>query len=180
KGPQPGMAGAMPGGMGGMMPGMMGMPMTSAPFVPGGLRPSGPTNMDEYLRRLDEQIAKLEAEQKEEERLERERFEAKNKEVDKVINEASEVDNKEKLQDEIEEILDHKVEKPVVNVNITTSEPVKVEEKPESDDVVVTLPTYEEVEKPKINIDVDSVVVNNEKKPESDDFFDDFFGGEDD
>ena len=178
KGPQPGIGGAMPSGIGGMMPGMMGMPMTSTPFVPGGLRASsGPTSMDEYLKRLDEQIAKLEAEQKEEERLEKERFEQKNKETDQIIQ--VEEDNKDKLQNEIENILDHKVEQPIVNVNITTPEPPKVEEKPDSDDVVVTLPTYEEVEKPKINIDVDSVVVNNEKKPESDDFFDDFFGGED-
>ena len=33
------------------------------------------------------------------------------------------------------------------------------------------------VEKPKINVDVDSVVINN--KSNNDDFFDDFFGGED-
>ena len=33
------------------------------------------------------------------------------------------------------------------------------------------------IEKPKVNIDVDSVVVNN--KPNDEDFFDDFFGSED-
>ena len=37
-------------------------------------------------------------------------------------------------------------------------------------------PTYEELEKPKVNIDVDSVVVNNNNH--SEDFFDDFFGSE--
>ena len=178
KGVPAGGPGGMPGTIGGgMMPGMMGMPMSSAPFIPGGLRPSAPASMDEYLKRLDEQIAKLEAEQKEEERLERERFEAQNKAKDEIVK--VEEENKEDLQSEIENILDHKVQEPVVNVNITTPEPVKVEEKPATDDVVVTLPTYEEVEKPKINIDVDSVVVNNEKKPDNDDFFDDFFGGED-
>ena len=228
-----GMGGPMGGGM---MPGMMGMPMSSAPFVPGGLRPSAPTSMDEYLKRLDEQIAKLEAEQKEEERLEKERFEEQKKQNEQIIN----IDerNKEELQNDIENILDHKVEKqpevstPVVNVNITTEEPVKVEEpvvepaKVEAPVVepvnrtvvsepvqesepattpfstpavnvnitteepvkvetvnntpsVTTMPTYEDIEKPKINIDVDSVVVNNDKKPTNDDFFDDFFGGED-
>ncbi|MGM9874393.1 MAG: VirD4-like conjugal transfer protein, CD1115 family [Bacilli bacterium] len=37
--------------------------------------------------------------------------------------------------------------------------------------------TIENIEKPKVNIDVDSVVVNN--KPNDEDFFDDFFGSED-
>ena len=50
-----------------------------------------------------------------------------------------------------------------------------VEEKKES---FTQQPTYEEIEKPKVNVDVDSVVV--EKKPVTDDdFFDDFFGTED-
>ena len=38
-------------------------------------------------------------------------------------------------------------------------------------------PMTEDIEKPKVNIDVDSVVVNN--KSTNDDFFDDFFGSED-
>lgn len=178
----------MPAMGGGMIPGMGGMPMSGAPFIPGGLRPAAPTSMDEYLKRLDEQIAKLEAEQKEEERLEKERLEEQNK-VETQIEKIEET--KEDIKDEIADILDHKVEKPVVNVNITTEEPVKVEEVPTPSEVVVpeptyiehesvtTQPTYEEIEKPKINIDVDSVVVNDDKKPASDDFFDDFFGGED-
>lgn len=37
--------------------------------------------------------------------------------------------------------------------------------------------TIDNIEKPKVNIDVDSVVVNN--KPNDEDFFDDFFGSED-
>ncbi len=41
-------------------------------------------------------------------------------------------------------------------------------------------PTYANVQKPTINVDVDSVVVNDKKEPENDeDFFDDFFGSED-
>ena len=50
-----------------------------------------------------------------------------------------------------------------------------IEEKSES---FTQQPTYEEIEKPKVNVDVDSVVV--EKKPiADDDFFDDFLGTED-
>ena len=114
---------------------------------------------------------------------------------------------KEEIEKDIANILDHETPKPVVNVNITTQvpnkeedntikieepikdeEPIKVEdsikaEKPtgieKKEEGTITLPTYEEVEKPKINIDVDSVVSNNDTKPTNDDFFDDFFGGED-
>ena len=41
----------------------------------------------------------------------------------------------------------------------------------------VSVGPIENIEKPKVNIDVDSVVVNN--KPNDEDFFDDFFGSED-
>ena len=53
--------------------------------------------------------------------------------------------------------------------NQVQSEVQTVEPKPEN--------TIENIEKPKVNIDVDSVVVNN--KPNDEDFFDDFFGSED-
>ena len=53
--------------------------------------------------------------------------------------------------------------------NQVQSEVQTVEPKPVS--------TIENIEKPKVNIDVDSVVVNN--KPNDEDFFDDFFGSED-
>ena len=174
-----GMMGAMPGGM---MPGMMGMPMSGTPFIPGGLRPVNnvPSNIDEYVKRLDEQIAKLEREQEEEERRQKEKLEEQNKLADavkeikddikeevknEVHDQVTEVkhdikedinETKEDIQSQIEDILDHKA--PVTPV---TSEP-----------------TYEELEKPKINIDVDSVVVNNNNE-KNDDFFDDFFGSED-
>lgn len=85
-------------------------------------------------------------------------------------------------------IVDVEVKKPIVDVEVTNPAidvEVKehkaniVEDKEKDEDEVVTMPTYEEIEKPKINIDVDSVVVDNNKKPNNDDFFDDFFGGED-
>ena len=223
------------GGMGGMMPGMMGgMPMSSTPFVPGGLRPN-PNSINDYIKRLDETIAKLE----EEEKLEKEKQakEKENKEIkenkdkdiiqvidskddNKVIDITSDTHEsnnmtKEEIQSQIEDIFGHKdndvikvepekvvevkEETPEVKVEIHESKPevnvvvdkpspdVKVEiEKPTPKvDVEIkenhesTLPTYENLEKPKINIDVDSVVENNDKKPTNDDFFDDFFGGED-
>ena len=58
-----------------------------------------------------------------------------------------------------------------------------VEEKPYVEESVpnegyTQPPTYPKVSKPVVNVDVDSVVVN--EKPETDeDFFDDFFGSED-
>ena len=53
--------------------------------------------------------------------------------------------------------------------NHTNTETVKTEP--------VSVGPIENIEKPKVNIDVDSVVVNN--KPNDEDFFDDFFGSED-
>lgn len=55
------------------------------------------------------------------------------------------------------------------NTETVKTEPVKTE--PSS------VGPIENIEKPKVNIDVDSVVVNN--KPNDEDFFDDFFGSED-
>ena len=60
------------------------------------------------------------------------------------------------------------------------SEPVVIPEE-DTRPKVTTAPTYEELEKPKVNIDVDSVVVNNNNNApaNTEDFFDDFFGSED-
>ena len=221
------MGGFMPGmmgGGGGMVPGMMGMPMTSTPFVPGGLRstPSMPTSLDEYVKRLDEQIAKLEKEQEEEERKEKERLE-KEKQIkeeiedsveeikddieddieDKISDKIEEIEDKaedkieeisektektqEEVQKEIEDILDHKKPSVTVNINVPKDddkddEVVHVYETPKpiqipDNEGVTSEPTYEEVEKPKVTVDADSVVVNNHTN--TDDFFDDFFGSED-
>ena len=40
-------------------------------------------------------------------------------------------------------------------------------------------PTYANIQKPTINVDVDSVVVDNHDNDNNEDFFDDFFGDED-
>ncbi len=221
KGEQPSGMPGMPGMAGGMgMPNMMGMPMSGG-YVPGGMRsqPMMSTSLDDYVKKLDEQIAKLEKEQEEEERKEREKLAAKEKEEKEIENTA--IRDEKDIKKEINDILDHKSE-PTVNININTTE--KTETKPtyitsdddeELEEIVPSLheeekpvvnveinkpapvvevvdeepvrvnpmdgvkqePTYEDVEKPKVNIDVDSVVVNNHTNNE--DFFDDFFGGED-
>lgn len=168
-----------------------------------------PTSLDDYVKKLDEKIAELEAEEAAEKaKMEQEKNNlgevTNNLES---INNLSSVPLKEKSEAEIEkeinDILDHKVtpeykpeppkdnkfimdvpelpkeldletevetepynfKKPVVvNNNIAEVEEDKQEKK-------------EKVEKPKVNIDVDSVVVNN--TPVNENFFDDFFGSED-
>ncbi len=168
------MGGAMPGmGMPGMgMPGM-GMPGMPGAFgpMPSGVRPVNniSTSLDDYVKKLDEKIAELERE----EAAEKARLEENNKiSVNDKTKSESEITN------EINDILkDNKEEKiiPTKANYFETIEPLPTENKS-------YIETKEEVkkpivEKPKVNVDVDSVVVNN--KPNNDDFFDDFFGGED-
>ncbi len=202
----------MPGMMGGMPMGMPGMQMNSG-FVPGGMKSPSvmPSSIDDYVKKLDEQIAKLEREQEEEERREKEKLAAAKKEEEKIEN--TSVRNEKDIEKEISDIFEHKSEPSNVNTNDNKTvekpkytfipndnvveEPVpslddkpvvdtvsevkttKNEEviKPNPNDGYTQQPTYEEVEKPKVNIDVDSVVVNNHVNNE--DFFDDFFGSDD-
>ena len=229
KGEQPSGIPGMPG-MGGMsMPGMMGMPISGG-YVPGGPRSQSMmsnTSIDDYVKKLDEQIAKLEKEQEEEERRERERLAAKKQEEKDIEN--TPVNDERDIEREINNIFEDKSEPRDINININTStkEEEKEEEEPKDininintstkeeepkvshtfipedeemvelpvpelykdevvsepeevrvkpNDGVTTEPTYEEIEKPKVNIDVDSVVVNDHN---NEDFFDDFFGSED-
>jgi type IV secretion system protein VirD4 len=116
-------------------------------------------------------------------------------------------ESQEELKDDIEDILNHKTverdEEPIIE-NVHVEEPIHIDEptveethieEPEADeyekpevheiedervesDGYTQQPTYPKVSKPVVNVDVDSVVVND--KPETDeDFFDDFFGSED-
>ena len=85
-----------------------------------------------------------------------------------IKNVKSEV--KRDVVEDIAEILDHNATEPEEvepEVIVMPTRPKITEDQK---------PTYEELEKPKFNIDVDSVVVNN--NDHSEDFFDDFFGGE--
>ena len=67
------------------------------------------------------------------------------------------------------------VEVPTVPEIIT--EPVIIEPAPNAG--YIQQPTYAKVSKPVVNVDVDSIVVDDNKEQTSDDFFDDFFGSED-
>ena len=173
---------------GGMIPGMGGMGM-GTPFIPGALNPMGgarPASFDEYVKKLDEKIAELEKEEAEEKaRLEKEK-QAQKAEIKEEVKEIKEINDifdhkvekvKEDVKEEVKndvaqdivEILDHRDEEPeevVEDVIVPTRPKITEDQKP----------TYENLEKPKVNIDVDSVVVNSNNRDE--DFFDDFFGSE--
>ena len=170
EGPAPtGMPGmAMPGMMGGM-PGM-GMPGMGVPFMPGTMsssKPSMPTDLDDYIKKLDEKIAELEKEEAEEQaRMEKEAKEKQN------IDNVNTTETQENIQKDISDILEHRTADVVEEVKEEV--PVPKEEPHELD---IQKPTYDNVERPKVSVDVDSVVVPKENKDE--DFFDDFFGGED-
>ena len=106
-----------------------------------------PTNIDEYVKKLDEKIAELEREEQ-----------AEKEKQQKVAEEKVEI--KEKTQEEIQkEISD------IFNHNLKEDPSVK-DDKPKDGNI----------ENPKVNVDVDSIVKNNDAKDE--DFFDDFFGSE--
>ncbi len=158
------------GGMPGMsMPGMTGMGMPSG-F--GGMPSSRPANnistsLDDYVKRLDEKIAELERE----EAMEKAKLTEQSKSSNTLAKSESEITS------EINNILENKKEEakeekvvPTKANYFETIEPLPEENKMEETKAPI-------VEKPKVNVDVDSVVVNN--KPNNDDFFDDFFGGED-
>ena len=167
---------------------------------------NGNTNVDDLVKKIDAQIAKLE----EEERLEKEKLKNDLKSNDNDINDFEKLINKKYEDYKIGE--EKLLSKP--NPPILPNEPIDVEdlmkkidakiaelEKEEeeekikidelgsddlsNDDIKDFLKianeineeiSKEEIEKPKINIDVDSIVVDNNNV--DDDFFDDFFGDE--
>ena len=131
--------------------------------------------------------------------------------VDNVTNDFVEVkQSNEELKDDIEDILNHKVEEPVQTEDVVLpdepsddfdeleDEPVSTNDNEiqmpnlnteESSHEMETpteqvmesytqQPTYAKVSKPVVNVDADSVVIN-EKPENNEDFFDDFFGSED-
>ncbi len=166
------------GGMPGMsMPGMsmpgMSMPGMGMPNGFGGMPSTKPTNnistsLDDYVKRLDEKIAELERE----EAMEKAKLEEQRNSSNTLAKSESEITSEINniLEDKKDEVKEEKVVPTKANY-FETIEPLPEENKIEEE---VKKPI---VEKPKVNVDVDSVVVNN--KPNNDDFFDDFFGGED-
>lgn len=196
--------GTMPGSMN-AMPGMMGNPFM--PGMMGAIRPNNsmPASLDDYVKKLDEKIAELEKEEAEEKaKMEKEKNNTTTV-INNTINNIKNVEEKEEkpkteeeITNEITDILDGKV-KPTAQYynetietnkfipdNIDEFELPEILENDEDDfEEFYTVPTTENkqdvnsnLEKPKVNVDVDSVVVNNEKDKDEN-FFDDFFGGED-
>lgn len=181
-----------PGMMGGMMGGIPNPFMNPMGPVPGGSK-SGimPTSLDDYVRRLDEKIAELEKEEAEEKaRMEKEK-QAKENKINEVKEETPKTKTEEELQKEITDILEHKVEpkkeekkelpkEEFVSKFMIPNEFLKeeIKDEPIKEESFTQQPTYEEIEKPKVNVDIDSVVIED-KPAKDDDFFDDFFGTED-
>ena len=185
------------------------VPPFGMPAMNKGMNNDKSSNIDELVKNIDAQIAKLE----EEERLEKEKNQGKNKEEKE--NEFESLVNK-----KYEEFMGHKEEKPVEetnknNVNVddlikkidariaelekeeelakaspfaeTTEKPV-VEENTSKDENVSDFLEFakainddiikDEESKPKINIDADSIIVD--ENITDDEFFDDFFGDDED
>lgn len=153
-GMMPGMGGMMPGM--GNMPGMGGMNGVPNPFMSQSQNASKSisSSLDDYVKRLDEKIAELEREEAEEKaRIEKERQENQIKSENEIKKEINDIFENKETTETLTSV--PKTENTVENIKEQTSN----------------------VDKPKINIDVDSVVINN--KQNNDDFFDDFFGNED-
>lgn len=89
----------------------------------------------------------------------------------KLVDEPIVIDDK-KLEEEEHKFIDLPEKEEEESAPVQIKQP-KAEEKPS----YTSEPTYQNISKPKVNIDVDSVVV--EKPSNNEDFFDDFFGSED-
>ena len=158
-------------GMPGMMNSPMGNPfgMPSSPFgmpsMPANSfgpmqkptsNPFGGQNLDDYVKMLDKKIAELE----EEERRENEK--------NKVANEKlSKLENDNVIEKEIEDILNKDKEKNPITIDTTST---ILDDKLNNEDI-------ETIEKPKLNVDIDEIPVKENKTDEE--FFDDFFGNDD-
>ena len=139
-------------------------------------------SLDEIVRQIDAQIAKLEKEEAEAKRLEQDnkpfidnRKQPVEEPVKEVITESvkePKVEQVVKEEPKIEEIKEPVTEKPVV---LNVQEPVMQETIiPTPEDINEINKEIPKEEKPIVNVDADSVVVNNNYITD-DQFFDDFF-----
>lgn len=173
-----------------------------SPFVPPfgmpgmnkGINNDKSTNIDELVKNIDAQIAKLE----EEERLEKEKGNASNKdsnEFENLVNKKYEEFTKHKEEPKVESNTSVNVDDLIMKIDKRIAELEREEELAKSspfvdkkednvneflefanainDDII-----KDENEKPKINIDADSIVVD--ENITDDEFFDDFFGEDED
>jgi hypothetical protein len=113
--------------------------------------------------------------------------------IDTVHDEINDsIETQTEIKNDIEDILNHRVEEsefptaPKDSFEFTeiheepvhTPEPTPVVEVQDEPKSYTQQPTYAKVSKPVVNVDVDSVVVHDQPE-KSEDFFDDFFGSED-
>lgn len=113
-----------------------------------------PIDVDDLVKKIDAKIAELEKEEEEQNKIIDEKIKESENELLKPIPEVTESQKEtvEKIVDNVEQIIEENKELE----NVDKKEQIK-----------------EEVEKPKINIDVDSIIVDDNIT--DDDFFDDFF-----
>lgn len=169
------------------VPDMFGMnnsPVAPQPFNPG--MPGSSVSVDDLIKKIDAKIAELEKEEEEEKRKEAEKSNNSNK-----SQENNKVDD---LQDKGEFPNPFKVEEMNPFINTTVKDvPVKEVKEEVAPNLVDLMKTEnvkapvenikdievqkQEIEKPNINIDVDSIVTNDNVT--DDEFFDDFFGDDD-
>ncbi|MBQ6285655.1 MAG: type IV secretory system conjugative DNA transfer family protein [Bacilli bacterium] len=179
------------------MPNMMDNPMGMAnPFMPQGMVPGGrggisPTSLDDYVKKLDEKIAELEKEEEMERQAQEKAKKAQATDINiNNIDDSSEVTNipptpiVEKTQEQIEKEIGEIFEPSPSTQTQPKHEDFEFVELPNQNKPENIVEKTNEnksenngVEKPVVNVDVDSVVET--AKPNNEDFFDDFFGSED-
>ena len=161
---------------GGMMGGPGARPMAPFPFggqpgFGGGMNPAI-SNLDDYVKELDKKIAELEAEEKAQKEKEDAKASKENNDIEKMVKENIQQinnlnqDKEKELEKEIEKILSGEIE--TIKPQPQKPEVINIDDKQKEENIVQ--------DKPKVNIDVDSVVVKDNIKDE--DFFDDFFGSD--
>ena len=170
------------------------VPPFGMPAINKGMNNDKSSSIDELVKNIDAQIAKLE----EEERLEKENNQGKNKEekeneFESLVNKKYEEfmgRKEEKTVEETKKIAELEKEEELAKASPfaeTTEKPV-VEENTSKDENVSDFLEFakainddiikDEESKPKINIDADSIIVD--ENITDDEFFDDFFGDDED
>lgn len=160
--------GSMGGGFAGLqgMGGGFGMPKP-APMTPNAV--SNALNVDDLIKKIDAKIAEMEAEEA------REAEEAKKQETTKV--EKPVVTEKVETREVVHENNSSNYSDVSINPfqGLNKPEEINKEEKVETQTVQIKEEVEEKKEeKPKVNVDVDSIIVN--QNVTDDQFFDDFFG----
>lgn len=167
------MPSSMPGGMPAGMPSGMPGGLSSGMPAPGGLPSS--INFEELSKKIDAKIAEIEAEEarekaeKEGKTIEAPKAATPTEEPKPIAQNEDLENNLEKFKEEVRKQKEARLQIPKEAEYKEYEDKKEEKEEPESIKVI----PEEEEEKPKINVDVDSIIVNDNVKDE--DFFDDFF-----